>query len=719
MSSSNGETIYSADKVNVVRDENGVPHIEAKTLGDAYWGLGYVHAYDRGLQLLLTRILGQGRAAELLSGDDETVEVDRFFRKMNFGGALDAQLEMLTPETATLVDQYCAGINARLKEKIPWELRLMGYSAEPWTPSDSVLMSRMTGYVGLAQSQGEIERFIVEMVQGGIEREKLVDLFPGLMDNLDEAMLKKVTLNERMVPDSAMWRRVMPSMTASNNWVVSPKKSATSNALLANDPHLETNRLPNVWCEAAMSVGDRYVMGAGMPGIPGIIIGRTNDVAWGATYTFMDGIDFWVEQCREGQYFKDDAWHDFVARSETIKRKKKTDVDITFYENDHGVLEGDANTEGHYLASRWASADTGARSLNAFVGMWNANTVEEGMACLGEIETAWNWVLADSDGNIGYQMSGLLPKRGAGVNGFLPVPGWDSANDWQGSHDHTDLPRCVNPDAGYFVTANNDLNSWGAVSPINIAMSGHRATRITMLLEAKEKLALTDLQAIHYDDYSLEAERFMPFIRDELTDTPAGNALKEWDCRYAPESDGAIIFEAFYRELYNEVFGKVGLGPDVMDHVWKETGLIIGFFENFENILLAEDSPWFEGRSRSEIYSAALERALETEVAPWRASNHLIMKHLLFGGRLPLFLGFDHGPVALRGGRATPHQGQVFRAGNRDSSFTPSFRFVTDLGEHELHSNIAGGPSDRRFSKWYVSDLDNWVSGKYKKVDPK
>lgn len=715
---SGNERIVQRDGVTIVRDAHGVPHIDAPTLGDGYWGLGYCHAYDRGLQLLLTRILGQGRAAELLSGDDETVEVDRFFRRMNFGAGLDAQLALLTPETLALIDQYCAGINARLDEKVPWELRLMGYKAEPWTPADSVLMSRMTGYVGLAQSQGEIERFIVEMVQGGIGREKLEALFPGLMGNLDEGLLGNVTLTERMVPASALWRRVVPSMTASNNWVVSPRKSGTGNALLANDPHLETNRLPAVWCEAAMSVGDRYAVGAGMPGIPGIIIGRTNDVAWGATYTFMDGIDFWVEQCRAGQYFKDGAWHDFVKRTETIKRKKKPPVEVTFFENDHGVLEGDAETEGHYLASRWASADSGARSLNAFLGMWNAKSVEEGMACLGEIETAWNWVLADREGNIGYQMSGMLPKRGDGVNGFLPVQGWDSANDWRGFHDCSELPRCVNPEQGYFVTANQDLNAWGATSPINIAMSGHRANRIASLLEAKEKLTLEDLQTIQYDDYSLEAERFLALIRDDLPDTPQGNVLRNWDCRYSPESEGPCVFEAFYRALYDEVFGNAGLGPDVMEHVWKETGLVIGFFDNFEAVLLSEDSPWFEGRSRSEIYAAALERAMETELAPWRASNHLIMKHLLFGGRLPRFLGFDQGPVALRGGRATPHQGQVFRAGNRDSSFTPSFRFVTDLAEDEIHSNLAGGPSDRRFSKWYVSDLDNWVSGKYKKLTP-
>lgn len=714
----NGERLYSSNNLNIQRDANGVPHIQAESLGEAYWGLGYCHAYDRGLQLLLTRILAQGRAAELLSGDDEMVDLDRFFRKMNFGAGLAAQLDLLTPETRDMLDQYCAGVNARLEEKIPWELRLLGYKAEPWTPLDSVLMTRMIGYVGLAQTEGEIERFVVEMVQSGIGREKLEALFPGLLDNLDEALLGKVTLVERLIPDSVLWRRVVPSMTASNNWVVSPQKSATGNALLANDPHLETNRLPNVWSEAAMSVGDRYAVGAGMPGIPGIIIGRTNDVAWGATYTFLDGIDFWVEQCRAGQYYKDGAWHDFRLRSETIKRKKGSPLNVTFYENDHGVLEGDANAEGHYLASRWASADSGARSLNAFQGMWEAGTVEEGMACLGGVETAWNWVLADRQGNIGYQMSGLLPKRGDGVNGFVPVPGWDSANDWQGIHHYTDLPRCVNPESGYFVTANHDLNAWGEVSPINIAMSGHRFRRISALLEETEKLTLDDLQQIQYDDYSLEAEQFMAFIADDLPDTPAGNALRDWDCRYAPESDGTVVFEAFYRELYNEVFGRVGFGADVMEFVWKETGLVVGFFDNFENILLADESPWFEGRSRDEIYAAALERALETEVAPWRASNHMMMKHLLFGGKLPMFLGFDHGPVALRGGRATPHQGQIFRAFNRDLSFTPSFRFVTDLAVDEIHSNLAGGPSDRRFSKWYVSDLDNWLSGKYKRVAP-
>ncbi len=705
---------------NVWRDQNGIPHVEATDDCGMYQGQGYVHARDRGMQLLLMRILGQGRASEFLEASEEMLAVDAFFRRMNWGGRTQSTIEALQPEDRRCLEAYCEGINEGLRRKTPWEFRLLGYRPDPWSPDDTILMARMIGYLTLAQSQTEIERLLVEMVQAGVPAEKLEALFPGNLDELDVDLLNKVTLGERIVPPEVLWSIAAPRMMASNNWVVSGRKTASGKPILANDPHLEVNRLPNVWCELVLTCGDRTLMGGSMPGIPGLPVGRSPDLAWGATYAFVDASDSWVEHCRDGRFFrkKDDAWHPFDTRREIIQRKKKPPVEIVFYENDHGVLDGDPNAEGYYLATRWVPGEAGEAMLTAAFKIGRAASVSEGMAVLGKIESAWSFVLADRQGDIGYQMTGLVPRRRAGATGFIPLPGWLPENDWQGFLAPEEMPRALNPDDGFIVTANNDLNALGTASPINMPMGAYRAERIRDLLQEDKKFTVDDMTAMHFDLYSLQAERLMAILEPLLPDTPQGKILKSWDRCYDAKSQGAYLFERFYQELYREVFGRNGMGEKVIDFLAAQTGVFIDFYENFDRVLLSPQSVWFGGQTREEIYRNAADRALAAEPQEWARDRQIVMAHILLGGKLPGFAGFDRGPLTGIGSRATVHQGQIYTSGGRVTTFMPSFRWVTDMAETFLQSNLAGGPSDRRFSKWYVSDLANWQDGRYKTVSP-
>jgi penicillin amidase len=209
----------------------------------------------------------------------------------------------------------------------------------------------------------------------------------------------------------------------------------------------------------------------------------------------------------------------------------------------------------------------------------------------------------------------------------------------------------------------------------------------------------------------------MTLIRPLLPITPAADILRSWDCRYDPASVGATLFERFYRGLVREVFGAV-LGAEVMRHVAGETAILADFYWNLDRILLADDSVWFGGESRDAIYHRVLGRSLDGPLTTWGSEQRVLMKHLLFGGRFPVWLGFDYGPVALRGNRATIHQGQVYRSGGRVTSFAPTYRMVTDLGEESIATSMAGGPSDRRFSPWYTSGMDDWLAGRFKRLTP-
>ncbi len=709
------------------RNEAGVAHITAASLDDAVFGEGFCHARDRGLQILLMRILGRGRGCEQLQDTAELLVWDRYFRRWNLGADAAQEEATLSARARSAAEAYSRGVNLWFSQKgIPWELRLLGFRFEPWTIADCSLTAKLAGLIALSQTQADMEQFIVECVRQGIPRERLEELFPGLLHGLDEGLLRQVKLSEPLVPESLKWASALPRMMASNNWVVGGARTISGKPFLANDPHLEVNRLPAIWYEAVLrwpaTDGPRYAMGATFPGLPGVSIGRTPDLAWGITYAFMDCMDSWVEDCRAGKYRRGDEWLPFETRKETIRRKKNPPVELTFFENPHGVLSGDPHEAGYYLSTRWSCRDgTSAAALDSACGILEARSVAAGQEILGRLSNAsWNWVLADRAGNIGYQMSGKMPRRREGVSGLVPLPGWDPANDWQGFHEPEELPRAFNPAAGFLATANEDLNHLGKVRPINLPMASYRADRINAVLARPGRVTLDQMQKLQLDLYSTQAELFMPILRPLLAEFAAqhGEAarlLTEWDLTYTSESQAAFLFEELYQALISEVFGESAgaFGAGVLTRVLAETCLFYNFYGNFDRVLLAEKSVWFGGRSRADIYRAALSRALLKPRGTHGAKQKVLMRHLLFGGKLPLWLGFDR-PLELPGNRSTVHQGQIYRGGGRETSFGPALRLVTDLATDEVQTTLAGGPSDRRFSKWYTTGIADWIQGRYK-----
>ena len=212
------------------RDKHGVCHVEGKDKAEVFGLMGYAHGKDRGMQILLMRILGQGRASELLDPSDKMLEIDKFFRRMNWAGSMSSEIEKFSPDAKKVTDAYCEGVNRAFAEKIPWECKLLGFKPAPWRPEDAVLISRMIGYLTLAQSQGEMERLLIEFVQAGVNEEKLNELFPGILGGLDIDLVKKIELQERLVSPVSLWNIAVPLMMASNNWAVSGKKTISGKA---------------------------------------------------------------------------------------------------------------------------------------------------------------------------------------------------------------------------------------------------------------------------------------------------------------------------------------------------------------------------------------------------------------------------------------------------------------------------------------------------------
>lgn len=708
--------------MRLTRGAGGVAHFRAQDEADLYRRLGYCHGHDRALQILLMRVLVSGRACELLQDDDEMLAVDGWFRRVDLARGVDEEVAKLSAEDRELADAYCAGVNEALAVRVPWELRLLHYRPVPWTVADSILISRAMGYVQTGQHQADMERLLVQMVQAGVPRERLEELFPGRLDGLDIDLVRRVRPGERLVPDSVRWAAGLPRALASNNWVIAPSRTRSGRAILASDPHLEVNRLPAVWYESILELEDRFAIVATIPGLPIPAIGRTNHLAWGPTYGCMDMVDSWIEDCRDGRYRRSaagkDRWEPFRTRTELIRRKRRPDVTLTFHENDHGVLDGDPHEAGLYLSTRWSGQDTGAASLAAGFALVRATDVTEGMDAVGRIETSWNWVLADNAGNIGYQHSGRMPVRREGQRGLVPLPGWDPSNDWTGFAAPHELPRVRNPQAGYLATANNDLNHLGKRHPINLPMGQDRAARIGELLEQRSDWTLEDVRKMHMDVYSKQAERFMTILRPLLPAGGPADVLRGWDCRYNAGSHGAGLFERFYRELLLDVFGAT-CGAEVLRYLLAETAVIPGFFSDLDRALLDEHSGWFAAGGRDAAFRRAADRTLTDPTRRWSDHQRFTFKHLMLGGRLPAWMGFDRGPYPLAGGRATIRQGQIFRQAGRETTWAPSYRFSTDFAEPVARTALAGGPSDRRFSRWYANEIADWLAGRTKRLAPR
>lgn len=703
-------------EIRVRRNHHGVPVLHAETFEAMSFGVGYCQAYDRQVQMMLVRELAAGRASEYFDGSDDLIAIDTFMRRIDFGKELDQEVEKISPENKPAVDAYCAGVNRVLDKRWrPLEFWVTGYHPRPWTISDSLITARIMGFVGLAQVQGEFEKFLLQMIQNGIPDAKLKALFPYLTENIDRDLLNQIIIEPDIIP-SELFSKVLPNIHASNNWAVSGSRTASGKALLASDPHLEINRLPAIWYEMSWHLPDNSLSGVTMPGLPVVVMGRHKSLSWGATYGFMDMIDYFIEDCNDGKYRRGRDWKAFTVRKETLKPRKKKSVDLVFYENPHGVLEGDPFKPGKYLSMAFSAREnSGADIFNHLMRLDNIENVQQAQITFRELTVpTFNWLFADSKGDIGYQMNGKMPLRPEGITGLLPIPGWDEKNDWQGFADPAELPTRLNPKEGYMATANNDVNRYGILKPINMAMANYRVDRISERLAESETVNFDYVRSMHYDLFSLQAKRLMPHIAPFLPDTANGTLLREWDMRYTNDSKAAYLFESVYAELIHAVFGDAGIGRQATGYLLQETSLFITYYGYFDDVLVDTQSPWFEGVNRDELFRKAITNGLQGTPKPYRSTRSFDMDNIFFGGKLPGFLGFDRRGLTLPGSRATIPQGQIFFVAGRRTSFAPSFRMVADMAGCDLKTNLPGGPSGRRFTKWYDTDLENYFDKEYK-----
>ncbi len=715
-------------RFDVSRDENGVPHITAATWLDALFGLGYLHALDRPTQLLFSRSVASGRAAEEISHTPELLETDHFFRSIGLHLDLDTEVRRLDDRIFTQLTAYCEGVNDALKSvgrSLP--MLATGFQPQPWNQQSILLIGKLLSFGGLAISQMQNERLLIELIHAGVNDDALKELFAPRLDNVDFEMIRRIRMSNQLSDEALELISDLPRLAGSNAWAVSPQRSATGHALLASDPHLEINRLPAIWYEAVLQWDDHYVMGATLPGCPLFAVARTKDLAWGVTYMKGDTVDYFVEDCRAGgasgwQYRRGDTWHDFAMREEVIGRKSAEEKRLRVYFNPQGIVDGhlDELGEGLHLTISWSGMYPGnGNAISSWLDVIAAPTTREAMRVARDCtQPTLCWVFADSAGHIGLQTCGRIPQRGGGQIGLAPIPAWDEANHWQGFLPSELLPNQYDPAEGFLATANEEMNPpglpWLATQPLN----DYRKRRICERLAELPAATINDMQALQYDFISLQARDLLAIFLPHLPPGRVRERLSNWDGSHTPDSYEASLFLQLYRHVLIEVFGhEQGIGWRRLLYICTRAGYSMMVLAAADRLLKRDESVWWRGRDKGELIRRAGERTEHTPDQAWSSVNYFHFTDRFFGNhQVGRMLGFNSRRYPMPGNHATPFQGHVLQTATRESTFAPSYHFVTDLGRDEAWTNLPGGPSESRFSKFYKNDVARWFTGEYKRL---
>lgn len=453
--------------VDIVRDAEGIPHIYAKSAGDAYFALGFVHAQDRLWQMELNRRIPAGRLAEILGPD--ALNTDRFLRTLGVRRNAERILGKLSTDTRAALDAYAKGVNAYLSNRsgpLPPEFLLTGApSPAPWQPVDSIGWQTMMAWdLGSNWTQELLRMRLAQRLPLDRINEFLAP-YPGdsTVPTQDYTKLYRelAGTTQQLAAVAGIAPPSLIDGAGSNNWVVSGARSETGKPLLANDPHLGLSA-PALWYFAHLSAPGLNVIGATLPGIPSVVLGRNDRIAWGFTNTAPDVQDLYIERINPAnptQYQTPAGWDDFRMRTETIRVKGQPDVMLQVRDTRHGpVISGvlpilekaPLDARQYVMAFAWTALRPDDLTLQAGMKFNRAKNWDEFMEGAKDFGTPQqNIVYADVDGNIGYIAPGRVPIRKAGndLKGLAPAPGWDARYDWDGFIPFEQLPRQYNPAA--------------------------------------------------------------------------------------------------------------------------------------------------------------------------------------------------------------------------------------------------------------------------------
>ncbi|WP_137176656.1 penicillin acylase family protein [Roseomonas sp. AR75] len=546
--------------VTVTLDGNGIPRITARTERDAAMTLGWLHARDRMFQMEAMRRGGEGRLAEIAG--EGALRLDRFTRTLGLAERARGDLETLSPETRDLLQAYADGVNARIAERgmmTAPEFLVLG-EPEPWKPEHSLLWGRVMGVWLSGAWRRDLERARIART---LDEERLPLLWPedGSAGRPDLAA----------APPSPALRRILAQVpvfgvdaplpdSASNAWAVASGRSASGAPLLASDPHLGY-QAPILWYLARIELPDgRFRAGATAPGVPAVVIGRNERLAWGFTTTHSDTQDVFVERVvDDDSYETPEGPRPFMVREEFIAVRGRHDSErLVVRETRHGPVISDVDPQAGLphdmvLSVAMANLAPGETSADALMALNRATSLAEARQAAARMSSPpQNLMVADASGAIAQYLVGRTPIRRSG-DGTLPVPGWDGEGDWTGFVPFDAMPHVENPETGVLAAANS--RPAPKDHPVFLGrdwFGDWRLRRIRELLAARPKHDAQGFAAMQNDVVSLFARDVLPTllaVRPNSASARAHALLRDWDGTMGADMPQPLIFHAWLRAL--------------------------------------------------------------------------------------------------------------------------------------------------------------------------
>lgn len=750
------------NNIDIYRDSMAVPYIFAESDKDAAFALGFLHAQERLFTMDLIRRAGEGRLSEILG--NETLPFDKMFRTVGIKRNIQKNLNLYNAEVMNILTSYSEGVNfyiGEAKGKYSIEFDILGYDPYEWEPLHSLIIVRLLGWE--LNMSWWVDFTFAQIVQKfGVD--KALEILPDYPENAPYILLSEYNtldaLNSSLIETDREFRNFMGltgTHLGSNNWVVNAEMSSSGKPVIANDPHLAFSAPGKFYCASIIS--DTWnAAGVTIPGVPGIVIGKNQNISWTITNLMNDDADFYIEKLDTSglKYLLNDKWNELTVIKDTIKIKEQDDYIYEIKETHRGPIISDVHP-GSWIFSdeqiklpaismKWLGTEFSDEFYTFLKLNKAADITEVKQSMIHYSLPAQNFVLADKEGNIGFILGGKIPIRKSN-NPTLIFDGTTTENDWTGYVPHDQLPYLINPSDNFIATANNKVLKSFKYHISNLWEPSSRIDRIIELLQSKEIHSKDDFMSYQMDIKSPYAEHITAYILNafdgvEIQDENLNKSLEllaEWDYEMNSMSQAPTIYSSFLMHLLRNTYYDE-LGKDLFNQ--------FVFIANvpYRSILqILEDpaSSWFndvttsKSESRDEIIRLSLsdaltelENKLGNNVANWQWGNlhKVIFKHS-FSGQVSLIDKFINiGPYSLGGDGTTIFNTEYsFFEPNKKISLLdhepyenvlgPQIRFIYDFSEpDEFYMIMATGQSGNIMSDHYNDMTQLWLNGKYMKI---
>lgn len=750
-------------KIEVVRDTANVPHIFADQDADVFFGLGYVHAQDRLWQMSMMRRTAQGRLSEIFGPD--TVHIDTYMRHLDLYSTALRSLSVQSPETLAALNAYSRGVNARLHEINTYargrgapEMFLFNAPFATWQPADSLVMLKLMSVTLSSHMTREIRRAKVSLALPDPER--IVDILPdhpatATIALPDYASLWDTPMFETALVDAspdhplAPWKSIEHA-GASNAFAAAPARSAAGGTILANDPHLELTA-PTIWYLARMELSDGGVIGATIPGIPLILSGRNEKLAWGMTSSYLDDQDILMEEVNADnptEYRTEAGWTKFRTRQSIINVADGTPKTLTLRWSDNGpILPVDmfslasVTPRGHVPALSFSALSSADTTMTAAFNMIKAENVTDAIAALeGYIAPSQNVTFIDRD-SLGFKVIGAMPKRSINhqTQGRMPALGWVRDNQWDGHLPYSDNPEVINPETGIIGNTNNKTTDADFPNHVSFEWGdSQRINRLKRLMEMRKVHTRESLIEAQLDTVSFTAQSLLPLIGKELwfsgeagergtlawQRTTALSLLADWNGEMNEHLPEPLIYSAWLRAIQTRLI-RDELGPLAEEFTHVQPLFIERVYRDIEGA-----SVWCDviqsapSETCEQIASRALDDALvwlsdnfnrDPNALRWGDAHQATHDHAVLG-KIPVLHYFANIRQSTSGGDNTLLRGRI-RGGDVDpfhNVHAAGYRSVVDFADPDSSVFVTSTGQSGHFLSRHYDDLGQlWRLGEY------